>query len=118
MTNIKGKEKRKFIEGRLLSVKADLENAENQMQTFLQKNKDLNSPLLLLKKDRIERNIKLYTQLYLSLSDQLELAKIEEIQEASVLQILDEPYVPLGPSNKAIKMRKKFIFISGIQTFL
>tara|TARA_Y100000389_G_scaffold192876_1_gene220888 strand:- start:841 stop:1863 length:1023 start_codon:yes stop_codon:yes gene_type:complete len=89
VTNIKGKEKRKFIEGRLLSVKADLEGAENQMQTFLQKNKDLNSPLLLLKKDRIERNINLYTQLYLSLSDQLELAKIDEKDFTSSVFLLD-----------------------------
>jgi hypothetical protein len=89
VTNIKGKEKRKFIEGRLLSVKKDLEGAENQMQIFLEKNKDLNSPALILKKDRIERSINLYAQLYLSLSDQLEIAKIDEKDFTSSVFLLD-----------------------------
>ena len=89
VTNVKGKEKRQFIEGRLLSVKADLESAENQMQAFLEKNKDLNSPALILKGDRIERNINLYAQLYLSLSDQLEIAKIDEKDFTSSVFLLD-----------------------------
>jgi len=89
VTNIKGKEKRKFIEGRLQSVKTDLENAEDQMQIFLEQNKDLNSPALVLKGDRIERNINLYSQLYLSLSDQLEIAKIDEKDSTSSIFLLD-----------------------------
>ena len=89
VTNIKGKEKRKFIEGRLLSIKKDLENAENQMQIFLEKNKNLNSPALVLKADRIERDINLYAQLYLSLSDQLEIAKIDEKDFTSPVFLLD-----------------------------
>ena len=89
VTNIKGKEKRQFIEGRLQSVKEDLEYAENQMQVFLEKNKDLNSPALILKKDRIERSINLYNQLYLTLSDQLEVAKIDEKDFTSSVFLLD-----------------------------
>ncbi len=89
VTNIKGKEKRKFIESRLLTVSKDLEGAENQMQAFLKKNKDLNSPVLKLKGDRIERNIDLYSQLYLSLSDQLEIAKIDEKDFTSSIFLLD-----------------------------
>jgi len=89
VTNIKAQEKRKFIEGRLLSVKEDLEYAENQMQIFLEKNKDLNSPALIIKQDRIERSINLYAQLYLSLSDQLEIAKIDEKDFTSSVFLLD-----------------------------
>ncbi len=89
VTNIKGKEKRKFIEGRLKSVKADLENAENEMLKFRENNKDLNSPSLILRSDRIDRNINLYSQLYLSLSDQLEVAKIDEKDFTSSVFLLD-----------------------------
>ena len=89
VTNIKGKEKRRFIADRLLSIKVDLENAENQMLTFLEKNKDLNSPALVLQRDRIERNINLYDQLHLSLSDQLEIAKIDEKDFTSSVFLLD-----------------------------
>ncbi len=89
VTNIKGKEKRSFIEGRLLTVKADLEHAEKKMQTFRENNKVLNSPSLILKSDRLERDIRLYAQLYISLSDQLEIAKIDEKDFTSSVFLLD-----------------------------
>lgn len=89
VTNIKGKEKRSFIEGRLLTVKADLEHAEEKMQTFRENNKVLNSPSLILKSDRLERDIRLYAQLYISLSDQLEIAKIDEKDFTSSVFLLD-----------------------------
>ena len=43
----------------------------------------------------------------ITLKQQLELAKIEEVQKASVVQILDKPLIPLGPSNK--KLRKNMV---------
>jgi uncharacterized protein involved in exopolysaccharide biosynthesis len=89
VTNTKGKEKRGFIESRLSEVKKDLENAENKMLLFLEKNKNLDSPSLILQSDRLERNIMLHNQLYLSLSDQLELAKIDEKDNTSPIFLLD-----------------------------
>ena len=89
VTNTKGKEKRGFIESRLSEVRIDLENAENKMLLFLEENKNLNSPSLILKSDRLGRNIMLHNQLYLSLSDQLELAKIDEKDNTSPIFLLD-----------------------------
>ena len=89
VTNTKGKEKRGFIESRLSEVKIDLENAENKMLLFLEENKNLNSPSLILKSDRLGRNIMLHNQLYLSLSDQLELSKIDEKDNTSPIFLLD-----------------------------
>ena len=89
VTNTKGKEKRGFIESRLSEVKIDLENAENKMLLFLEKNKNLDSPSLILQSDRLKRNIMLHNQLYLSLSDQLELAKIDEKDNTSPIFLLD-----------------------------
>jgi len=102
VTNIKGKEKRKFIADRLLSIKIDLENAENQMLTFLEKNKDLNSPALVLQRDRIERNINLYDQLHLSLSDQLEIAKIDEKDFTSSVFLLDSATLSSYKSGRSL----------------
>jgi uncharacterized protein involved in exopolysaccharide biosynthesis len=89
VTNTKGKEKRGFIESRLSEVKIDLEIAENKMLLFVEKNKNLDSPSLILQSDRLERNIMLHNQLYLSLSDQLELAKIDEKDNTSPIFLLD-----------------------------
>jgi len=91
VTSLKAKEKKQFINGRLIHVKKDLVDSEERMKIFLEKNKNISSPSLILQRQRIERDIALYTQLYLSLSDQLELAKIEENNTTSSVFLLDKP---------------------------
>ena len=44
--------------------------------------------------------VEIQTGIYLTLKQQLELAKIEEVQETSIVQVLDKPQVPLSPLNK------------------
>ena len=68
VTNVKAGEKKDFIQSRLNDIKEDLENSENEMLVFIENNKNLNySPNLMLQRDRIQRNISLYSQLYISL---------------------------------------------------
>ena len=50
----------------------------------------------------------------MTLKQQLELAKIEEVQEASIVQILDKPQVPLGPNNKNLKLSVLFSVVLGL----
>lgn len=93
ITNQKGKEKREFINSRLMEVKIELENLENQLLIFLESNKNLNSPNLLLQKSRLEKDISLYTQLYFTLSDQRELAIIDEKDNTSSIFLLNPPQI-------------------------
>lgn len=102
VTNVKATEKRKFIEGRLSEVRNDLEVAENNLVVFLNENKNLGSPNLLVKRNRIEREISLFTQLYLSLSDQLELAKIDEQDNTSSIFLLDSPHIDSNKSGMTL----------------
>ena len=81
-----------FISERLEEIKNSLEKLKNEMLVFMENNKVLTSPNLKLK-DRIQRDITLFNQLYLSLSDQLELAKIDEKDDTSSIFILDMPQV-------------------------
>ena len=54
-------------------------------------------------------------QSLLTLKQQFELAKIEEVQEKSIVQILDKPQLPLGPSNKNLVLSSALsIFIGTI----
>ncbi len=93
ITSTKAKEKIIFISGRINQVKFDLNSSEKEMISFMEKNKNFSSsPSLLVEKDRIQRNINLYNSLYLSLSDQLELAKIDEKDNTSSVFLLDNPY--------------------------
>ncbi len=109
VTNIKASEKREFIEGRIQQIKNELETSESKMIDLLKNNKDLSSPILLLEKERIERDIALFSQLYLSLSDKLESAKIDEKDTTSPIFLLDSPNIS---SNKSgIEFHKGLIFI-------
>ncbi|MDA9841129.1 hypothetical protein N9C34_00535 [Candidatus Marinimicrobia bacterium] len=101
VTNVKAKEKKLFIESRLVDIKKDLELAENLKLNFLEKNKIISSPALILQESRIEKNISLYQSLFISMSDQLELAKIDEKDVTSPIVILDKPvnsYYKVGRS--------------------
>ena len=93
ITNQKGREKREFINSRLIEVKTELEDLENQLLNFLETNKNLNSPNLLLQKNRLEKDINLYTQLYFTLSDQRELAIIDEKDNTSSIFLLNPPQI-------------------------
>ena len=94
ITNIKAKEKKDFVVGRLSQIKENLENAEDELIFFLESNKNLtNSPNLIVQKKRIEQEVSLYNQLYITLSDQLEIAKIDEKNSTSTVFILDSPHI-------------------------
>ncbi len=116
ITNMKGKEKREFINSRLSEVKKELENFENQLLSFLEKNKNLNSPSLVLQKDRIEKNIILTRQLYFNLSDQFEMAKIEEKDDTSSIFLLDSPHI--SPKKAGLTLLEGLFLIFVMSSFL
>ena len=92
VVNIKANEKKQFISQRLTEVTKSLEESEDAMLSFLQENKQIqNSPTLTLQKQRLQKDITLYNQLYFTLSDQLELAKINEKDNTTSFFLLDAP---------------------------
>jgi len=100
-----------FIENRIFTVTKDLEEIETALKDFNDKNRQISSPSLQLELDRIERDLDVQKNIYLTLKQQLELAKIEEIQGAPLMQILDQPQISMYPSNKNLLVS---IILSGI----
>ena len=107
-------EKNIFIENRIETVKIDLDKSEIAVKEFNERNRQISSPALQLELDRLEREVEVQKSIYLTLKQQLELAKIEEIQEASIVQILDRPTTPLYPSNKNLPSSLVFSTIVGL----
>jgi len=106
-------EKNIFIENRIASVEDDLEESELALKDFNERNRQISSPALQLELEHLERDVEIQKGIYLTLKQQLELAKIEEVQETSVVQILDTPQIALGPSNKKLKLSLILSFIFG-----
>ncbi|MBN4080861.1 hypothetical protein JYT44_00715 [Caldithrix abyssi] len=107
-------EKTTFIENRIASVESDLEASEERLKEFNENNRQISSPSLQLELDRLGRDVEIQKGVYLTLKQQLELAKIEEVQEASIVQVLDKPQVSFGPSNKNLKLRVVLAGVLGI----
>ena len=64
--------------------------------------------------DRLTREVEIQKNIFLTLKQQYELAKIEEIQGESVVRVLDQPQIPLGPSNKNLKLSVILSIIIGL----
>jgi uncharacterized protein involved in exopolysaccharide biosynthesis len=83
-------EQRRWIENRLNSVKNDLKNSEEDFKNFRLKNRRiLDSPELILVQDRLSREVLMHSSLYSELRKQYELAKIEEIKNIPIINVLD-----------------------------
>jgi len=104
-------EKISFIASRIASVEKDLKSSETSLKEFNERNRQISSPALQLEQSRLSRDVEIQKGIYLTLKQQHELAKIEEVQEASIVRVLDKPQVPLGPSNKNLK---RSVLLAGI----
>lgn len=105
-------EKIKFVQDRIVSVKNDLENAENELKYFRESNRQIGgSPALLLVQERMTRGIEVQKNIFIMLKQQFEMIKIEEIGSPSMFQILESPEAPLERSKPK---RKLIVLLSGI----
>ena len=92
----KVKETRLFIEGRIVDVQKELEEAEEDLKVFRDRNRQIQaSPALLLEQQRFIRETAVLTGVFTTLKQQLEMTKIEEVKESALVQVLDPPEAPL-----------------------
>ena len=93
-------EKLHFIQQQIDIAQSELERLEENLKNFRETNRSIeSSPALLLKHDRLQRNVEIQKGIFLTLKQQFELAKIEEVQKSSFVQVLDSPSLPLTISN-------------------
>jgi len=90
------KEKIKFIEIRIKQVGVDLKKNEETLKKFREQNRNINaSPGLLIEQGRIIRDVEVQSEIFTTLKTELELAKIEQVEENSIVLVLDNPELPL-----------------------
>ena len=94
---------REFTERRRAEVRADLRSAEDRLQSFLQRNREYaQSPPLNFEHDRLAREINQQSQLYSTVSQAFEQAKIEEVRDTPVITVLEAPDVPAKPDSRRL----------------
>lgn len=105
---------RAFTERRLAEVKADLRNAEDALEGFLRRNRDIrNSPELSFQQDRLGREVSLQQALYGSLAQAYEQARLEEVRDTPVISVLDHPGLPLRADTRLVLLKMLIMFLLG-----
>lgn len=90
-----------YLEKRIKEVSDSLTSAEEALKKFREQNRIVSqSPSLLLEQGRLMRNVEILQTVYIELNKQIELAKVEQIRDAPVINIKEyakNPVEKAGP---------------------
>lgn len=112
----KAKSNKNFIEERLEETKKSLRNAEDALKRFREKNRRIeDSPELLVQYGRLKREVELQQELFITLSQEYELAKIQEVKDTPQIYTLSKAKPPM---EKSSPKRKRNVMISGLFSFI
>ena len=99
---------RQFVENRREQARAELEGAEAELGQFLDRNRRIGeSSQLSFELGRLQRRVDLRQQVYTSLAQAYEQARIEEVRNIPVITIIDGPEgssVPVGRRRRTIAL--------------
>jgi len=84
-----------FLEVRLGSAQRDLARAEDSLRSFYERNRRIaDSPALQFEEGRLKRVVDLRQQVFLTLNQEYEQARIDQVRDTPVLTILQPAIVP------------------------
>tara|TARA_B100001094_G_C18191398_1_gene807490 strand:- start:1105 stop:2280 length:1176 start_codon:yes stop_codon:yes gene_type:complete len=110
------KKEKIFISERLSIVKNELDFEETKLKNFKKRNRGYeDSPELSMISSRLEREVEAKKGVYLTLQQQLELARIEEVKKSPILHVLDYASIPI---DKSSPKRITFVIISSLIGFI
>lgn len=107
------KQRTGFIQTQLTATEAKLKAAEARLQQFLERNRIV-PPHLQVEKGRLEREVELNKDLFLTLRKELELAQLTERKESSAISIIDKASPPLYRSKPKTLMNMALAGVVGL----
>ena len=91
----RARSRRVFMQTRLDSAKIQLQQEEEKQRFFYEQNRQWrSSPQLVFEEGRLHRNVDVATNLFLQLQSQFEAARLDEINDAAVITVVDPPHAP------------------------
>jgi uncharacterized protein involved in exopolysaccharide biosynthesis len=91
----RAKSKRTFLQMRHDSAQTALRETEERQRIFYEQNRGfISAPGLKYEEQRIRREVDLASDLYINLDRQLEVARIDEINDAALITVIDSAVVP------------------------
>jgi uncharacterized protein involved in exopolysaccharide biosynthesis len=102
-----------YLDQRITELKDSLTIAENQLRNFRNQNRlTAQSPDLLLDQARFMRNVEILQAVYIEMTKQHELAKLDEIKDAPVINVKEyakDPILKTGPK-RLLTLVSIFVF--------
>lgn len=99
-------EQRSYIEKRIAQIKDSLEKSENILRDFREQNRIVvQSPALMLEQSRLIRTVEILQTVFIELTKQLEIAKIDEIKDAPIINVREyakDPVIKVAPRRVVI----------------
>jgi uncharacterized protein involved in exopolysaccharide biosynthesis len=106
---------RRFTEGRLNQAARELRAAENALQGFLESNRRIdNAPELVLRRERLQRDIAEHQTVYAMLSQAYEQARIDEVRDTPVITVIETPAGSARPEPRGTVTRGLLLLLLGL----
>lgn len=106
---------RRFVQERMDAARDDLRVSENQLQHFLQNNRVYeNSPQLTFEHDRLERQVAMRQELYTSLAQSYEQARIAEVRNTPLITVVERAETPILPDRRYILLKAIVGLVVGV----
>lgn len=105
---------RRFTEQRMAEVRTDMNEAERRLASFLKVNRDYqNAPDLRFQYDRLSREVNIQQQLFVSLAQAFEQAKIDEVRDTPVISVIESPEPPARPDARFLALKMCLAFLGA-----
>jgi hypothetical protein len=106
---------RQFDQRLVEEVAADLRNAEDETQRFLQENQQPRmSAALEMQKQRLARRLEILNARYVSLVTAYDRARIDEVRDTPVITVIERPRTPAKPDSRHLAKRVLLMLLLGL----
>lgn len=116
-------EEAEFLEERVEEARSDLHAAEDSLEAFLETNRGYeSSPTLRFEYQRLQRRVGLQQQVYTSLAQSYEEARISRVRNTPVITVVEPPERPANPDRRRLLMKGLLglvlgFFLAALWTF-
>ena len=105
---------REFVERRLAEARAELDAAEEGLAAFYRANRRFEeSSELVAQEARIEREVSIREELFRTLSQSFESARIEEVRSTPVITVIDRPAETVQPRRRGTIRKTILALLAG-----
>lgn len=108
---LRAKQNLDFMTKQLRNANSELQHLTDSFAQFVARNRKIVTPALTAERDRLERSVRVQEEVVITLTKQVELAKIEEQETRPSIELIQPPEPPL---RRISPMRSRIVMAGGV----